>query len=94
MKMIEKIFEELKCLGEVRSADDFSMHWLGRERSYMRCLRAKRRDPSAQALATCAVRLLRSADSFDAGLAAGRREKMRTLANTCLEALLSTGVRA
>ena len=92
--MIENIFDELKSLGEVRSADEFSMKWLGRERSYMRCLRSKRREPSAQVLATCAVRLLRSADSFEVGLTATRREKMRSLANTCLEALLSTGVRA
>ncbi len=92
--MIEYIFDELKNLGEVRSTDDFSMKWLGRERSYMRCLRSKRREPSAQVLATCAVRLLRSADSFEAGLTAIRREKMRTLANNCLDALLSAGVRA
>lgn len=92
--MIELIFEELRSIGAVRSSDDFSLHWLGRERSYMRCLRSKRREPSAQVLATCAVRLLRSADSFETGLTATRREKMRCLANTCLEALLSTGVRA
>ena len=91
--MLENIFDEMKSLGEVRSADDFSMKWLGRERSYMRCLRSKRREPSAQVLETCAVRLLRSADSVDAGLTYTRREKMRSLANTCLEELLSIGAR-
>ncbi len=55
--MIEEIFEQLKDLGAVSSTDDFSTQWLGRERSYMRCLRAKQRDPSAQVLANlcCAL---------------------------------------
>jgi hypothetical protein len=92
-KMIEEIFEQLKDLGAVSSTDDFSTKWLGRERSYMRCLRAKQRDPSAQVLATCAVRLLRTADSVGTTMPWSRRDSLRSLANTCLEALLSTGVR-
>ena len=39
--MIETIYEELRGIGVVRSSDDFSSSWLGKERSYMRCLRAK-----------------------------------------------------
>ena len=92
-KMIEEIFEQLKDLGAVSSTDDFSTKWLGRERSYMRCLRAKQRDPSAQVLATCAVRLLRTADSVGTTIPWSRRDSLRSMANTCLEALLSTGVR-
>jgi hypothetical protein len=51
-KLIEFIFDELRLIGAVKSSDNFSMHWLGRERSYMRSLREKRREPSAQVLAT------------------------------------------
>ena len=91
--MIEEIFEQLKDLGAVSSTDDFSTKWLGRERSYMRCLRAKQRDLSAQVLATCAVRLLRTADSVGTTMPWSRRDSLRSLANTCLQALLSTGVR-
>lgn len=92
-EMIEDVFEKLKDLGAVSSTDEFSMRWLGRERSYLRCLRAKQRDPSAQVWATCAVRLLRSADSLEATMPWSRRDSLRSLANNCLEALLSTGVR-
>jgi len=91
--VIEKIFEKLKDLGAVSSTDDFSMRWLGRERSYMRCLRAKQRDPSAEVLAICAVRLLRTADSLSATIPWSRWESLRSLANTCLEELLSIGAR-
>jgi len=90
--MIEEIFEQLRDLGAVSSTDEFSMRWLGRERSYMRCLRAKQRDPSAQVWATCAVRLLRYADSLEVTIPWSRRNSLRSLANTCLDALLSTGV--
>lgn len=91
--MIEKIFEQMKDLGAVSSTDEFSVRWLGRERSYLRCLRAKQRDPSAQVWATCAVRLLRSADSLEVKMPWAKRDSLRSLANSCLDALLSTGVR-
>lgn len=55
--MIEEIYEELKKLGVVRNCDQFSCEWLGMERSYLRVARAKRRQPSARAIATCVARL-------------------------------------
>jgi hypothetical protein len=55
--MIETVYEELKRLGAVSSCDQFSSEWLGMEKSYMRVLRAKGREPSAKAVARCASRL-------------------------------------
>lgn len=94
--MIEEIFYELKGLGAVRTTDEFSTLWLGREKSYLRCLRAKRRDPSSTALATCAVRLLRSADKLNKGQVlptSHQGTRFRSLANKCLEGILTIGSR-
>lgn len=95
--MIEDIFYELKTLGAVHNTDEFSTNWLGREKSYLRCLRAKRREPSSTALATCAVRLLRTADGFNASLLQPSRlkgTKLRSLADRCLEEILTIGGRS
>jgi hypothetical protein len=56
-KLIETVYEELKKLGAVRSKDQFSSEWLGMEKSYMRVMKAKGRQPSARVVATCAARL-------------------------------------
>jgi len=58
---IEIVYEELRKLGSVKAGSDFSENWLGMQEGYYRGLRNKRRDPSAKALATCAVRLKRHA---------------------------------
>jgi len=55
--LIEDLFDELKSIGAVSSTDDFSENWLGMNRSYLRCLRARNRAPSARVLAQCANRL-------------------------------------
>ena len=55
--MIDRIYIELKRLGAVRNIDEFSSQWLGMERSYMRVMKAKGRQPSAKVIATCAARL-------------------------------------
>ena len=92
---IFSVMEELQALGLVRCSTDFSIDWLGREGSYIRCLRAKKRRPSAQVLATCAVRLLKLADltgSGSAGSAPVEGQALRDLANRCLDALLETGL--
>ena len=94
--MIETVFEELRGIGAVRSSDEFSTKWLGRERSYLRGLRAKQRNPSPTVLATCAVRLLRTADSFSAMRAMptlDKHKQLRVLANRCLEQILAEGAR-
>jgi hypothetical protein len=94
--MLEKIFDELCELGAVRSSDEFSIKWLGKERSYMRCLRSKQREPSLNALATCAVRLLVSADRMRHGQQAStfdRSARFRSLASRCLDQILTEGSR-
>jgi hypothetical protein len=94
--MIENIFLELRDIGMVHSRDEFSAEWLGRERSYLRCLRAKRRNPSTKVLATCAVRLLKNADQLnkaDAAIAKAKSVELRRLANSCLEQILIEGAR-
>lgn len=55
--LIEDLFYELKSIGAVSSTDDFSTNWLGRNKSYLRCLRARNKEPSTQVLAHCANRL-------------------------------------
>ena len=94
--MIEGIFEEMRGIGAVASSDEFSTNWLGRERSYLRGLRAKRREASPAVLATCAVRLLRTADGLkNAGLpiAETKQSHLRSMANRCLEGILAAGAR-
>jgi hypothetical protein len=94
--MIENIFLELRGIGMVHSRDEFSAEWLGRERSYLRCLRAKHRSPSTKVLATCAVRLLKNADRLakaEAAIAKAKSVELRRLANTCLEQILIEGGR-
>ncbi len=94
--MIENIFLELRDIGMVHSRDEFSAEWLGRERSYLRCLRAKHRSPSTKVLATCAVRLLKNADQLgkaEAAIAKAKSVELRRLANSCLEQILIEGGR-
>ena len=91
--MIEMIFEELREIGAVKSSNDFSSQWLGMEKSYLRCLRAKSRQPSAKALANCASRLKRTVEvltSSDDRRAEVLGERLGRLANGCVEELLAT----
>lgn len=95
--MIENIFEELRDIGIVRSRDQFSAEWLGRDKSYLRCLQAKNRKPSVAVLATCAARLVKCADQLnkaDAAIAKAKSVELRRLANSCFEQILDEGLRA
>jgi hypothetical protein len=92
---IFSIMAAMQDLGLVRCSTDFSIDWLGREGSYIRCLRTKKRMPSAQVLATCAVRLLKLADITGSAKTDGEAvdgQVLRDLANRCLDALLETGL--
>jgi hypothetical protein len=92
---IFSIMAAMQDLGLVRCSTDFSIDWLGREGSYVRCLRTKKRRPSAQVLATCAVRLLKLADITGSAKTDGVAvdgQVLRDLANRCLDALLETGL--
>ena len=60
--MIEEIYLELKAMGKVRSASEFSTIWLSREQSYVGVLRCKKRRPSAQVISTMAVKLTLASD--------------------------------
>lgn len=94
--MIEKIFEELRDIGIVRSRDQFSAEWLGREKSYLRGLQAKKRKPSVAVLATCAARLVRNAEQLgrvDASIAKAKSAELRRLANSCFAQILDEGLR-
>lgn len=90
---IEIVYEELRKQGLVKAGSDFSENWLGMQEGYYRGLRNKRRDPSAKALATCAVRLKRHARMLEVStfpqvqLIADRYDK---LADQCVEGLLAT----
>ena len=59
-ELLEGIYKELREFGAVQSTDDFSIRWLGMNESYLRCLRARQRQPSAKVLAHCAMRLRRA----------------------------------
>jgi hypothetical protein len=92
---IFSIMAAMQDIGLVRCSTDFSIDWLGREGSYVRCLRTKKRRPSAQVLATCAVRLLKLADITGSANTDGVSvdgQVLRDLANRCLDALLETGL--
>ena len=94
--MIEKIFEELRDIGIVRSRDQFSAEWLGREKSYLRGLQAKKRKPSVEVLAVCGARLLKNAEQLnkaDAAIVKAKSVELRRLANSCFEQILDEGLR-
>jgi hypothetical protein len=94
--MIEKIFEELRDIGIVRSRDQFSAEWLGREKSYLRGLQAKNRKPSVAVLAVCGARLLKNAEQLnkaDAAIAKAKSAELRRLATSCFEQILDEGLR-
>lgn len=94
--MIENIFEGLREIGIVRSRDQFSAEWLGRDKSYLRCLQAKKKRPSVEVLATCAARLIRRAEQLskaDAAIAKAKSAELRRLANSCFEQILDEGLR-
>ena len=94
--MIEDIFEGMRRIGAVRTAAEFSINWLGREGSYMRGLKSKRRRASPAVLAICAVRLLRTADGLKSAgvpIADAKQLHLRNLANGCLEGILAAAAR-
>lgn len=84
--MIEDLYKELKELGVVQSATEFSQNWLGKEKSYYNVLLSKRRLPSADAISFCASRLRSEAQSstFDQ-----HSSELSRLSTICIEALLS-----
>ncbi len=83
--MIEDLYKELKQMGVVQSATEFSQNWLGKERSYYNVLLSKRRLPSADAISFCASRLRSEAQSrsYDR-----QRDDLARLSTICIEALL------
>ncbi len=91
--MIETIYEELKRLGAVRNCDQFSSDWLGMEKSYLRVLRAKGREPSAKAIARCASRLKRDSQhliSIDKRGYKSAAQRLDQLADRCIAEMLQT----
>jgi hypothetical protein len=55
--ILNEIYELLRTNDLVRSESAFSRDWLDKSESYMRTLRFKDAEPSAGAIAICAVRL-------------------------------------
>ena len=95
--MIEQIFMELKDGGDVRSSNEFSRDWLGMEESYLRCLRARKREPSAKVLATCAVRLRTTGDVLATSVIPSVSEKgvhMLQLGESCIDEILAQAMEA
>jgi hypothetical protein len=89
------VYDELRDLGVVRSRSEFSEKWLGRERSYLTVLKAKRRKPSCAVWATCAVSLLRAAEAANDNHAPHSEVSTtcRALATQCLDQVLTEGLR-
>jgi hypothetical protein len=89
--MIDLIYNELKQLGAVRTYDQFSIEWLGMEKSYMRTVRAKQRQPSAKAIARCVARLQQQGNKLIELDRLGYRNagtRLNKLAEACLSDLL------
>ncbi len=72
---IEDIYLQLKALGAVRSANEFSTQWLGMNESYLRTLRSKGMAPSARVLARCSIKLR----SFSQNMRAHPQPKLRAV---------------
>jgi hypothetical protein len=89
--MIDLVFEELKSSGFVKSGNEFSREWLGMEESYMRVLRAKKRQPSAKVLARCANRLKQTGDALSSSAinqVLSKGQKCHVLADLCVKEIL------
>lgn len=94
--MIETVFEQLKAAGMVSSANQFSIEWLGMEESYMRCMRAKSRNPSPRALINCAVKLKQAGDALRCSQMPGVKAKgegLRVLAKDCVKEVFGDELR-
>jgi hypothetical protein len=91
--LIEGLFRELRALGAATSTDDFSENWLGMNKSYLRCLRARNRNPSPRALVQCATRLRKASGSMlasEQGPAFKKvAKRMGQLADVCSKELFS-----
>lgn len=95
--MIEIVFAELKKTGAIRSSDEFSRDFLGMEKSYLRGIRARRRNPSSKALAACAVRLKTVGKSLAESQIPSVSEKgalMTQLGDSCINEILSQAMEA
>lgn len=88
LPVIETLFVNLKALGAVRSTDDFSVNWLGMDKSYLRCLRARNRNPTPRVLANCNVRLLDLSERLTANHQPSKIRKvgrrLKELADLCV----------
>ena len=86
------VYDQLRAMGVVSSTDDFSTNWLGMNKSYLRCVRAKGTDPSAKVLAYVVQRLRTSSLALKASAqpkvkAAGRH--LAVLAERCADEIFS-----
>ncbi len=88
---IENLFQELRELGVVSSTDDFSRDWLGMNKSYLRCIRARNRQPTVRVLSQCATRLRNASEHLAATDATTQSRKVarrfRQLAEQCKQAV-------
>ena len=55
--ILNEIYAVLRANDLVRSESEFSKEWLGKSECYMRTLRFKKTEPSAGAVAICAIKL-------------------------------------
>ena len=94
--MIEFVYQELRDIGAVADACEFSTEWLGMERNYYSMLRSKGRRPSAKALAHCASRLVAVSQAMAEDREMDVRVKsvrVRCLAQMCVGEMLPEQVR-
>jgi len=56
-QILEQVRDELKACHVIKSNSEFCVSWLAKDESYMRGLRFRNLNPSADALATCASKL-------------------------------------
>jgi hypothetical protein len=63
--VIEKVFEQLRNDNVCRTAHEFSEDFLGRSPSYYSMLKARRREPSTEALLTLELSLRSAARIFE-----------------------------
>lgn len=64
--IIEDIFAELRVIGVIRNTDEFSQYWLGSDKSYLRCIRARKKKPGLKSLIHCTLRLREARDELSA----------------------------
>jgi hypothetical protein len=89
MANIDEIYHELSRLNLAGSKSEYSMKWLGMEKSYYRSLKCKGRQPSTKAYGRLAYKLFQEANLFKMIGQDTKAKKMHDIAARCMVEIIT-----